>query len=112
MRGNVLNKQGLYNRCKLTRLVVDEEWDKKVWKESLAPRVVEIDEECIRAGEKGRKRGSDKGSQKRRRLDEDSQIAWGEDTPVTEENRDNFLYGTPNTANRAGGLKQTTVWVV
>ena len=70
MRGNVLNKQGLYNRCKLTRLVVDEEWDKKVWKDSWAPRVIEIDEECIRAGEeKGRKRGSDKGSQKRRRMD-------------------------------------------
>ena len=26
MRGNVLNKRGMYNRCKLTRLVVDCEW--------------------------------------------------------------------------------------
>ena len=30
MRGNVLNKKVLYNRCKLTRLVVDEEWELKV----------------------------------------------------------------------------------
>ena len=26
MRDNVLNKKGMYNRCKLTRLVFDEEW--------------------------------------------------------------------------------------
>ena len=32
MRGNVLNKKGAYNKCKLTCLVVDSEWDEKVWK--------------------------------------------------------------------------------
>ena len=30
MRGNVLNRKGMYNRCKLTRLVVDLDWEKKV----------------------------------------------------------------------------------
>ena len=30
MRGNVLNKKGICNRCKLTRLVVDDEWEQKV----------------------------------------------------------------------------------
>ena len=25
MRGDVLNKKGMYNRCKLTRMVVDQE---------------------------------------------------------------------------------------
>ena len=34
LRGNVLNKKGHYNRCKLTRLVVDRDWDEKVWKEA------------------------------------------------------------------------------
>ena len=34
LRGNVLNSAGVYNRCKLTRLVVDTEWDKKVWNNS------------------------------------------------------------------------------
>ena len=34
LRGSVLNVKGLYNRSKLTRLVVDEEWDKKVWAEA------------------------------------------------------------------------------
>ena len=32
MRDTVLNKKGLYNRCKLTRLVVDQEWEDKVCK--------------------------------------------------------------------------------
>ena len=34
MRGNMLNIKGTYNRCKLTRLVVDEEWEQKVWRRS------------------------------------------------------------------------------
>ena len=34
LRGNVLNSAGVYNRSKLTRLVVDTEWDKKVWNDS------------------------------------------------------------------------------
>ena len=34
MRGDVLNKKGMYNRCKLTRLVVDQEWENQVWKEA------------------------------------------------------------------------------
>ena len=38
MRGLVLNRKGTFNRCKLTRLVVDTEWEDKVWKESWAQR--------------------------------------------------------------------------
>ena len=38
MRGNVLNKKGMFNRCKLTRMVIDTEWDNKVWEESWEPR--------------------------------------------------------------------------
>ena len=34
MRGVVLNSAGVYNRCKLTRLVIDSDWDKKVWNDS------------------------------------------------------------------------------
>ena len=37
LRSNVLNRKGTYNRCKLTRMVVDEEWEKKVWEESWEP---------------------------------------------------------------------------
>ena len=31
LRGNTLNSVGVYNRSKLTRLVVDSEWDKRVF---------------------------------------------------------------------------------
>ena len=34
MRGNTLNFPGVYNRCRPTRLVLDSQWDKKVWEES------------------------------------------------------------------------------
>ena len=37
MRGVVLNKKGTYNRCKLTRLVVDRDWEDQVWKEAGMP---------------------------------------------------------------------------
>ena len=44
MRGNVLNKKGIYNRCKLT-FSSRQRVGGKVW----APRDVgEMDEECIR----------------------------------------------------------------
>ena len=33
-----VNKRGTYNRCKLTSMVVDEEWDKKVLEEAWEPR--------------------------------------------------------------------------
>ena len=32
MRWVVLNKKGTYNRCKLTKMVVDEEWERKCGK--------------------------------------------------------------------------------
>ena len=47
MRGTVLNKRGMYNRCKLTRLVVDSEWEERMWKEAWMPRNVTIKKDCI-----------------------------------------------------------------
>ena len=35
----MLNKKGMFNRCKLTRMVIDTEWDTKVWEESWEPRL-------------------------------------------------------------------------
>ena len=49
MRGNVLNKKGMFNRCKLTRMVIDTEWDKKVWEEAwVETPEEEQDLECLR----------------------------------------------------------------
>ena len=80
MRGNVLNKKGVYNRCKLTRLVVDEEWDLKVWKESWQPRgVTTEDENHIREESKGKKRSSEEVRAKQIKLDMAEETPqWGE----------------------------------
>ena len=98
MRGNVLNIQGTYNRCKLTRLVVDEEWEQKVWKDSWEPRVVTAEEDNLRAdSSKGRKREDDNAMSKKRRV---AQNAWGDASPSQQRSRDTFLY-TGNTTERA-----------
>ena len=65
LRGSVLNVKGVYNRSKLTRLVVDEDWDKKVWKESwnannADPEELEINENTLNASKKNKKRKDDK----------------------------------------------------
>ena len=68
---------------------------------------MELDEDCIGAGgAKGRKRGSDGESHKRRKVDKEDGVSWGEDTPVAEESKLDFLYGTPQAARRAGGMTQ------
>ena len=107
MRGNVLNIKGTYNRCKLTRLVVDEEWEQKVWKESWEPRVVTTEEDSIRAESgKGRKMEEDNAMSKKRKV---AQSAWGNASPSQQKSRNTFLY-TGNTQERAGTkLKQATI---
>ena len=42
-----MNKKGMYNRCKLTRMVVDSEWEEQMWKAAWAPREVPAEEECV-----------------------------------------------------------------
>ena len=64
MRGNVLNKKGLYNRCKLTRLVVDQEWDDKVWKDAWAVSETVVDEERVKQSNKIKRKGVQSSSGK------------------------------------------------
>ena len=59
----------MYNRCKLTRLVVDSEWDEKVWKDAWKPRVTEVDEECVGVVAKAKRRNEGRGGKKRQKLD-------------------------------------------
>ena len=59
MCGNVLNKKGVYNRCKLTRLVKDSEWEEQTWRESWESIEMEdVHEECIGEGMQGQEAGS------------------------------------------------------
>ena len=108
MRGNVLNKKGVYNRCKLTRLVVDEEWDLKVWKESWQPRgVTTEDENHIREESKGKKRSSEEVRAKKIKLDIAEEMPqWGEGPQEQEEIRSKFLYEPPTQKGGVGKMKQ------
>ena len=83
----VLNKKGMYNRCKLTRLVVDSEWEERMWKESWAKRVVTIDEECVGESNSSKRKETVRGSKKRIKLDQIEEVPWGEVGSAEEEER-------------------------
>ena len=42
LRGNTLNSLCGFNRSKVTRLVVDKEWDAKIWRENFEQKLVHI----------------------------------------------------------------------
>ena len=67
MRGNILNKKGMFNRCKLTRMVIDQEWEKEKWEESWEPGLgVEVDEESLKTSGKTKSRQEGEGSRPKR----------------------------------------------
>ena len=105
MRGNVLNKKGLYNRCKLTRLVVDQEWEEKVWKESWSVADTVVEDEWVSQANKGKRKGDSSRPGKRLKREEDG-VAWGESVSRKDENRDKFLY-TPIVAGESSKLRQS-----
>ena len=67
MRGTVLNKKGMYNRCKLTRLVVDNDWEGKVW----TPRVTAVDEECVGESSKAKRKEGERGGKKKQKFEDE-----------------------------------------
>ena len=121
MRGLVLNKKGTYNRCKLTRLVVDSEWDDKVWKESWTQGVGEDQggekeweewegEECLAMPSKSKRPREDAHTAKRAKLDTTS--SWGESIPVGVAARTEFLHSSNQEMGvDASGKSQTKIKV-
>ena len=108
MRGNILNKKGMFNRCKLTRMVVDSEWDKEVWEEAWEPRPgEEVDEDMLRTSGKSKSRkGESNTEQKRARRDES---IWGEELTGEDEKRRDFLHDA--CSQQKGGNTQTKLKV-
>ena len=92
LRGNVLNSAGVYNRCKLTRLVVDTDWDKKVWNNSwqkanlgdnMEKALAEVGlmpdpNESGDTVEKRKKTRKDQAQRKKRKVDNEAGEIWGE----------------------------------
>ena len=94
MRGNILNKKGMFNRCKLTRMVVDSEWEKEVWEEAWEPRPGnEVDEDTLRATSKSKSRQEESSIEAKRARKEEGGSSWGEELTEEDSNRAEFLQG-------------------
>ena len=119
LRGGTLNSSGVYNRCKLTRLVVDTDWDKRVWEESWESkkreqahldRLVESDmlrEEEFSQEEK-RKRGQSNLKSKKRKVENESGVVWGEEA-IEQEEVSCFLYNQDQVPGERKSTKQSTL---
>ena len=81
LRGNTLNSAGVYNRCRLTRLVVDKQWDEQVWKDSWKePRFYETEDNLPEIVEHGSKRTAtvqQRDMRKKLKLENQNGQVWG-----------------------------------
>ena len=93
LRGNTLNSVGVYNQSKLTRLVVDSDWDKRVfnsnWKtdKNNIEKADDLSEEgadCLENVPRGKKRSTDtlQNCRKRRKVEvevelPENKVVWG-----------------------------------
>ena len=125
MRGLVLNRKGTFNRCKLTRLVLDTEWEDKMWKESWEPREDPTgewegeDDISISVNSKTKRTREGPGvAGKKTKLDDEIGHVWGEPKTEQEVAKQEFLESR-NVAVSGPGAKQSTLqpvtgmaWVV
>ena len=79
--------------CKLTRMVVNTEWDQKVWEEAWEPRAEEtVAEDSLRETGKTKRGKSEERAAKRVRREEQG-IVWGEEAQEKDNNMMEFLMG-------------------
>jgi hypothetical protein len=104
-RGQVLNKRGEFTICKLTRMDLAVEWERKCCKHAWFKREgLEVDEEdgmACKVKEK-RKRQEEVGSKRRKR--EEGAIVWGETVCECDKERNAFLQDQTGVRE---GTKQT-----
>ena len=110
LRANTLNSMGVYNRCKLTRLVVDTQWDQKTFKanwekgstaekaEGLQEEGEEVLEKECETQKRREKRNLEKENtrkNKRRKVGGDA-IEWGKEVRTKDRAKVEFLMGENN----------------
>ena len=110
LRANTLNSMGVYNRCKLTRLVVDTQWDQKTFKanwekgskaekaEGLQEEGEEVLEKECETQKRSEKRHLEKENtrkNKRRKVGGDA-IEWGKEVRTEDRAKVEFLMGENN----------------
>ena len=78
-RGAVLNKRGEFNRCKLTRLGVDRDWERQVWEESWVVREeTTVQEEEAFESKNKNKCDNTSFETKKRKVEGSNGVVWGE----------------------------------
>ena len=84
-RGGVLNRRGEYNRCSITRLVLDNNWEKKKWDEAWEDRPeTEGHQDCDLQELGGSRKvklvgGRSPKNNKRLKMDNEEGAIWGEE---------------------------------
>ena len=102
----------------MTRLVVDKEWDARVWEESWQGKEIEKElvEILTRSGLLGdeeeasgikRKTTTQDRPAKKRRVIPGSEESWGEEVPTQDEEKLLFLYEKRDVPIKGGDTKQT-----
>ena len=90
MRHNVLNSVGTFNKCKLTRLVIDSDWDSGVWKENWTKH----GQEEVLAEDPRKQRSMEPSdmlpAKKKRKALELNDIAWGRGGEASEKRDDSI----------------------
>ena len=90
-------------------MVIDTEWDNKVWEESWEPR---LEPEMHKESHKAR-RGSRKGAAKKRTRRESQGVAWGEEVLSEDSSRNEFLRasgGDHSRGSHSTGQSQGLHW--
>ena len=109
MRGNVLNKKGMFNRCKLTRMVVDTEWEKKVWEAAWEPRAEqEVNTDSLKEPGKAKRNSNERGPAKRLKREEQG-VVWGEDAMERDNAKMEFLMEQSIPVVKTGQTSQSAV---
>ena len=93
MRGSVLNRRGEFNRCSLTRLGLDREWEDDRWKKSWERVENQADDSsvCLVESQDLKRPGDDnKMGSKRLKLEADDKV-WGEQVDHCQVQRGHFL---------------------
>ena len=110
MRGNILNRKGEFNRCSLTRLGVDSQWEEQRWRKSWEEQEVKEQETlCLEESRKTKRGGNTQGGNrlKRRKLEE-GEVAWGEVVSQSETEKQAFLKTKVVVPTFTGGKQKTT----
>ena len=116
-RGMVLNRRGEYNRCNITRLVLDNKWEQQkwaeAWEEIVDPEGGYDEDLTVLRGSRKTKLGEGRGpkNSKKLKLDNEQGAVWGEEVGTETKAILEFLgsgISEPKNSNRSQkSLKQS-----